>query len=282
MTESPRIAAAKISAQNFGFLCQTIYDDSGIVLDEAKMYLVQARLAPVVITEGVDTLDSLCGLIRAVDGRRVRDRVVDAMTTNEPLFFRDGRPFDALRQTLIPELTSRRSDKVLRIWSAACSTGQEAYSISMIWRELNIPEWQLKLLGTDLSETVLQHARLGRYHQHEVKRGLSSDYLAKYFEQDSTEWTIRPEIRQMVEWRKFNLRDSMSTMEPFDIILCRNVLIYFDDETKGRIIENLRASLKSGGYLLLGSTETILNVNVGFNRVKVGLAAAYQNMPSDQ
>jgi chemotaxis protein methyltransferase CheR len=282
MTEISRIAAAKISAQNFEFLCQTIYDDSGIVLDEAKMYLVQARLVPVVKSEGLDTLDSLCNLIRSTGGRRVRDHVVDAMTTNETLFFRDGRPFDALRQTLIPEITSRRSDEVLRVWSAACSTGQEAYSISMIWRELNIPEWQLRLLATDLSETVLQHARLGKYHQHEVKRGLSPDYLAKYFEQDATEWTIRPEIRQMVQWQKFNLRDSMSTMEPFDIILCRNVLIYFDDETKGRIIENLRASLKPGGYLLLGSTETTLKVNVGFNRIKVGLTVAYQNMPSDE
>ena len=250
MTEIPRVAAAKISAQNFGFLCKTIYDDSGIVLDEAKMYLVQARLAPVVISEGVDTLDSLCSLIRAVDGRRVRDRVVDAMTTNETLFFRDGRPFDALRQTLIPELTSRRSDKVLRIWSAACSTGQEAYSISMIWRELNIPEWQLRLLGTDLSDSVLEHAKRGSYHQHEVKRGLSPDYLDKYFDRVGTDWTVKPAIRRMVDWQKFNLKDSMSAMESFDIILCRNVLIYFDDETKGRIIEHLRASRKPGGYLL--------------------------------
>ena len=188
--------------------------------------------------------------MRSAGGRRVLNHVVDAMTTNETLFFRDGRPFDALRQTLIPEQTSRRSDKVLRIWPAACSTGQEAYSISMIWRELNIPEWQLRLLATDLSETVLQHARLGRYHQHEVKRGLSPDYLAKYFEYAATEWTIRRETRRMVEWRKFNLKDSMSAMESFDIILCRNVLIYFDDETKGRIIEHLRASRKPGGYLL--------------------------------
>ncbi len=284
MTYSIRVSATvvspKISHTNFGFLCRTIYDDSGIVLDQSKMYLVEARLTPLASSEEFKTLDDLCNLIRAVGGRRIRDRVVDAMTTNETLFFRDRRPFDALRDTIIPELTSRQSDRTLRIWSAACSTGQEPYSIAMIWRELNMPGWGLRLVGTDLSASVLEQAREGRYHQHEVKRGLRPDYLEKYFDADGTDWTIKPEIRAMVEWKKFNLRDSMFAMEPFDIILCRNVLIYFDDETKGRILENLRRTLKPGGYLLLGSTESILSTNSRFKRLTVGSATAYQNIAS--
>ncbi len=282
MTYSTRLSATNaspsISSANFGFLCRTIYDDSGIVLDQSKMYLVQARLTPLASSEEFKTLDDLCDLIRAVGGRRIRDRVVDAMTTNETLLFREGRPFDALREKIIPELTSRQSDRTLRIWSATCSTGQEAYSIAMIWRELDIAGWSMRLVGTDLSASVLDQARQGRYHQHEVKRGLPPDYLEKYFDAEGTDWTIKPEIRAMVEWEKFNLRDSMAAMEPFDIILCRNVLIYFDDETKGRILENLRRALKPGGYLLLGSTESTLSTNSRFKRLAVGSANAYQSI----
>ena len=271
--------APRISPENFDFLCKAIYNDSGIVLDQTKSYLLEARLTPLAKSEGAGTIDSLCNLIRAAGGQRVRERVVEAMTTNETLFFRDVKPFEALKDTLIPEITRRQRDKTLRIWSAACSSGQEPYTIAMIWRELNIPGWELSLLGTDLSDEMLERARKGRYLQLEVNRGLPASYLVKNFERDDSDWVIRPEVRAMIQWQKFNLKDSMGAFGPFDIVFCRNVLIYFDTETKAKILGNIRGALKPGGYLVLGASETTLTVDESYERVRAGRAVVYQNPP---
>ena len=179
----------EISAENLEFLCRTVYENSGIVLDESKSYLIEARLAPVARDEGVDTLDSLCKLLKAVTAKALRIKVVEAMTTNETFFFRDLRPFEALRDHILPELTASSPKRTLRVWSAASSSGQEAYSLAMLWKEMNLPGWDLKIVGTDISDEMLGRCRAGRYRQLEVNRGLPARYLVKYFDPVETDWS---------------------------------------------------------------------------------------------
>ena len=280
---SPSVAgrsAANLTADNLRFLCHTIYSESGIVLDESKSYLLEARLLPVAREEGESTLDGLCNLVRAAGGRRLRDKVVEALTTNETLFFRDIKPFEALEKLLIPELMApRAATRQLRFWCAACSTGQEPYSLAMLWREMNIPGWQIDILATDLADNVLERARAGRFQQLEVNRGLPAKYLVKYFRRDGMTWEISADIRNMVRWQKFNLKDSMAGMPAFDVVFCRNVLIYFDLQTKRSILANFRKVLRPGGCLILGASETTLNVDYTYIRKQVGPAIFYQAPP---
>jgi chemotaxis protein methyltransferase CheR len=269
---------AKLSQENFQYLCRAIYDDAGIVLDESKGYLLEARLAPLARHEGADTLNDLCNLMRAVGGNRVRERVVEAMTTNETLFFRDLRPFEAIEKTLLPELRERNAaSRKIRVWSAACSTGQEPYSLAMLWRETQPPNWEIEILATDLSDEVLARARAGRFMQLEVNRGLPAPYLVKYFRRQGLDWEIDAEIRRMVIWRKFNLQEEPRGLGRFDLVLCRNVLIYFDQPAKRAILGRLRGVLVPGGYLLLGASETTLGSDETFVRKQAGQAVVYQN-----
>lgn len=287
-TAAPRVspsvasrAATNLTADNLRYLCHTIYTESGIVLDESKVYLLEARLLPVAREEGESTLDGLCNLVRAAGGRRLRDKVVEALTTNETLFFRDVKPFEALEKFLIPELTKPRAGAhQLRFWCAACSTGQEPYSLAMLWREMKIQGWQIDVLATDLADNVLERARAGRFQQLEVNRGLPAKYLVKYFHRDGMTWEIQPEIRGMIRWQKFNLKDSMAAMPQFDVVFCRNVLIYFDLQTKRGILTNIRKVLRPGGYLILGASETTLNVDDTYIRKQVGPAIFYQAPPA--
>ena len=272
-SESP---AKALSQLNFQFLCDTVYRDSGIVLDESKGYLLEARLLPIVRAEEANTLDGLCNLIRATGGRRVRDMVVEAMTTNETLFFRDARPFEGLEKAVIPELTGKAPAGRLRVWCAACSSGQEPYSLAMLWKEMAIAGWDLDLLATDLSDRMIEKAASGHFSQLEVNRGLPAKYLVKYFTRQGTDWQIKPELQHMVNWRKLNLKDRFTGLGPFDIVLCRNVLIYFDTKTKKQILAGIRALLVSGGYLALGASETTLNIDDNYLRKPVGPAVMYQ------
>jgi chemotaxis protein methyltransferase CheR len=275
---TPGRGASNLTADNLRFLCKTIHTESGIVLDESKSYLLEARLLPVARDEGESTLDGLCNLIRAAGGRRLRDKVVEALTTNETLFFRDSRPFEAVEKVVIPKLLQERTGtRQLRIWCAACSTGQEPYSLAMLWTEMNLNGWQLDILATDLAESVLERARAGRFQQLEVNRGLPAKYLVKYFHRDGMTWEIRSDIRKMIRWQKFNLKDSVAGMPVFDLVFCRNVLIYFDVQTKRGIFANIRKVLRPGGYLVLGSSETTLNVDEAYIRQQVGPAIFYQN-----
>lgn len=271
-------APASLTGDNLRFLCQTIYNESGIVLDESKTYLLEARLLPIARDAGESTLDGLCNLVRAAGGHRLRDKVVEALTTNETLFFRDIKPFESLEKFLIPDLMKARAAvKHLRFWCAACSTGQEPYSLAMLWKEMNVPGWQIEILATDLAESVLERARAGRFQQLEVNRGLPARYLVKYFHRDGMMWEIKPEIRNMIRWQKFNLKDSVAGMGVFDVVMCRNVLIYFDLQTKRGILENIRRVLRPGGYLILGSSETTLNVDDKYVRELVGPSVFYRN-----
>ena len=267
-----------LKPENFDFLCRTVYQDSGIVLDESKGYLLESRLIPVVKSEGATSLDDLCRLIRATGGERLRHKVVEAMTTNETLFFRDVTPFESLQKELIPKLVERAAGRrPVRFWSAACSSGQEAYSLAMMWLEMGLGPSQIELLGTDLSDEILEKARKGRFMQLEVNCGLPAKYLVKYFTRHGMEWEIKSEVRRMVRWAKLNLMVSWPPLGQFDVVLCRNVLIYFDMETKRDILSRIRKHVRPEGYLILGSSETTLNLDDQFIRRQVGRGIMYEN-----
>lgn len=268
---------APISPENYAFLQHRIYADSGIVLDETKHYLIESRLLPIVRKEKLGTLDELCARLRTSDYSPLRRQVVEAMTTNETLFFRDVSVFDALRDKVLPALVeNRRSSRTLNIWSAAASSGQEAASLAMLLLEMGLPSWNIRIFGTDLSNQILQQAQSGRYTQLEVNRGMPARYLVKYFQRVGLEWQVKDELRRMVEFQTFDLRQSMRGLGPFDLVLCRNVLIYFDVKTKKQILGELRGVLNTQGLLLLGSAETTLNLDDRFSRLVIGQSVFYQ------
>ncbi len=268
-------ALVVVTPENYRYLQQEIYRESGIVLDQDKHYLLESRLMPVARAAGLASLDELCSRLRARASASLARQVIEALTTNETLFFRDMAPFEALRQRIIPELMEKRPQR-LAIWSAAASSGQEAYSISMLLREMGAGVCPAEILGTDLSEQILERAREAKYVQFEVNRGLPAQYLVKYFKRDGLDWTLKDEIRQTVKFRRFDLRQPMAALGKFDIVLCRNVLIYFDVETKVKILHQIHGALNPGGYLLLGGAETTLNLQGQFERVAHGNTAVYR------
>jgi chemotaxis protein methyltransferase CheR len=266
-----------ITTDNYQFLQSNVYRESGIVLDETKLYLMEARLGPILIDQRLRSLDDLCALLKATAQKTLWQKVVEAMTTNETLFFRDVAAFNALQNEVLPKLVEQRaSTRRLTIWSAAASSGQEAYSLAMMLLEMGLSGWELRVVGTDLNHQVLERARTGRYLQIEVNRGLPAKYLVKYFRREGLDWQLSDQVRSMVKFAPFDLRHNMAALGTFDIVLCRNVLIYFDIETKQKIIGGIRQVLCPGGLLLLGCAESLLNMSTGFEKVVYGAATFYQ------
>jgi chemotaxis protein methyltransferase CheR len=264
-------------ADNYRFLREYIHQESGIFLGEDKHYLIEARLLPLVRQSHLESLDALCQALRNGPNPPLRKQVVEAMATHETLFFRDASPFEALRTMVLPKLADeRKGTRRLTFWSAAASSGQEAYSMAMMLLEMGLSGWTIQILATDISEPILARARQGRYMQIEVNRGLPASYLVKYFERHGLEWQIKDHVRQMVRFEQFDLRASMKAKGPFDVILCRNVLIYFDVETKKKILGELRGALAPGGFLFLGGAETTLNLDDRFIRDTYGSAVVYR------
>ncbi len=269
--------SAEITAESYAFLQQQIYRESGIVIEPGKQYLLEARLGPIVRRQGLTSINDLCALMRATGNEALRREVVEAMTTNETQFFRDPAQYEALRTAVLPELIEKRlTVRRLSFWSAAASSGQEAYSLAMMLREMGLTDWDLRIIGTDLAESVLERARAGRYSQLEINRGLPAAYLVKYFTRQGLEWQLRDEIRRMVRFERHDLRDSFNHFAPFDVVFCRNVLIYFDVETKKKILRQIHSSLWKGGWLLLGAVETVLDLEDLFERRRIGQATLYQ------
>jgi len=277
---TPRPVAASngdLTADNYRFLQQYVYKESGIVLDDGKQYLLESRLLPLVRQQSLTSLNDLCSLLRATGHSDVRRQVVEAMTTNETLFFRDLAQYDALRTTVIPALVQQRSlTRTLSFWSAASSSGQEAYSLAIMLREMGLGDWNINIVGTDLADNILDRARTGRYMQIEVNRGLPAPMLVKYFTRVGLDWQLKDEIRRMVRFERLDLRQGARMMGPYDVVFCRNVLIYFDLETRRQILRQIRSTLVRGGYLLLGGAETTFNVDDQFVRKMIGQAVLYQ------
>jgi chemotaxis protein methyltransferase CheR len=267
----------EIDPDSYKFLCDYVYDASGIVLDGDKQYLVEARLTPVIHQKRLSNLKDLCALLKTAGGVPLKQQVVDAMTTNETYFFRDNPQYEALKSSVLPALLEdRAAARSLNFWSAASSSGQEAYSLAMMLLEMGLGNWNIKILGTDLSSQILERARLGRYLQIEVNRGLPATYLVKYFNRVGMEWQIKDQVRKMVEFRPLDLRQSMRTLGPFDVVFCRNVLIYFDVKAKKQILREIHGTLNRGGYLLLGGSENALQLENRFEMKSFGRCVFYQ------
>lgn len=268
---------AKISAENYAFLQDRIYRESGIVLDHTKQYLMEARLMPIVREEKLNTINDLCARLRRANGFSLGRTVVEAMTTNETFFFRDTPVFDRLRDSVLPAIVEKRKvSRCINIWSAAASTGQEAYSLAILLSELGLVDWKIRILGTDLNNRVLERARNGSYIQLEVNRGLSAKYLVKYFDRVGLEWKVKAELGRIVEFQSFDLRRSMNGFGSFDLVLCRNVLIYFDGKTKRQILTEIRSVLNTGSMLILGSAETTLGLDDKYARRADGPTVFYE------
>ena len=267
-----------LSDADLDFIRDLVRRRTAIVLDPGKRYLVENRLAPLVRGGRFPSIAALVGALRRPSSG-LSDQVVDALTTNETSFFRDGRPFDALRDHLLPALVAARAGtRALTIWSAACSSGQEPYSVAMLLLE-HFPQlrhWNVRIIASDISPTMLGQAASGTYSPLEVGRGLPPPLLAKYFTRQGRGFEISSLVRGMIEFRSVNLAEPWPFIPVIDVLLLRNVLIYFDQVTKQQTLAQVRQVLRPDGYLILGGTETTLGVDAAFRREQVGAGVVYR------
>lgn len=267
-----------MNSSDFEFLSSLLYKQSGLVLTPDKGYLLETRLQPVARSHGLTSIEQIVSTLKARRDEKLVAAITDAMTTNESLFFRDRTPFDQFKAVVLPSLLqSRAAKKSIRIWSAACSSGQEPYSLSMVLDELasKLTGWRGEIVATDLSTEMVARARAGIYSQFEVQRGLPVQLLVKYFEQDGDRWQLSEKIRRMVTFREFNLLQDPRPLGNFDIVFCRNVLIYFDQDTKRKVLEGVSRQIAPDGYLYLGGAETVISITDKFQPVK-GQRGMYQ------
>jgi chemotaxis protein methyltransferase CheR len=256
-----------ITGNEFNYIRNLVRERSALVLEPGKEYLVESRLQLLARREGVASIQELLGRLRTDASGGLQRKVVEAMITAETTFFRDVRPFNSLRKIVLPEILARHtSDRTLNLWCAATSAGQEPYSVAMTLREdfPAIVSWNVRFIASDLSRELLERAREGRYSQLEVNRGLPAALLVKYFRKWGSEWQIHPGIRSMIEFQEINLAKPWPALPRMDIILMRNVLIYFDIETKKIILQRARRLLKPDGYLFLGGSETTIGIDDSF------------------
>lgn len=267
-----------MSPADYDFLSAFLLETSGLSLGSGKEYLLEARLVPLAQSSGMVDLAELVVQLRKRRDPRLAAAVTEAMTTNETSFFRDKTPFDDLKQNILPALIeARKAQKKLRFWCAAASTGQEPYTILMTIRE-HFPElagWRVEFLATDISCAALDRARSGIYTQFEVQRGLPIQMLMKHFEQTPQGWQVKQELRDAVQYRQLNLLEDFNHLGQFDVIFCRNVLIYFQQETKRDILDRMGRIIRPDGYLLLGSAETVLGISESFRRAGNGRSSVY-------
>ena len=262
---------------DYDYLRKLLKERSGLMLSAEKRYLVESRLSPLARKAGLGSLAELVAKLKENNERLIVD-VVEAMTTNESFFFRDKIPFDHFRDAIVPGLFAARArERRIRIWCAAASTGQEPYSLAMSVKEMKgkLGGWRIDILATDISVEVLEKAKAGIYSQFEVQRGLPIQLLVKYFAQVGDTWQIAPDIRAMVQFRPLNLLSDFNTLGRFDVIFCRNVLIYFDQETKAGVLNRIGRLLDPDGFLVLGAAETVVGLTDAFKPVtdKRGLYA---------
>jgi chemotaxis protein methyltransferase CheR len=269
-----------ITATDFAFVSSLVRRRSAIVLEPGKEYLVEARLLPVARKVGADGLAGLVSMLqRTPESNPLYGQVIDALTTNETSWFRDRHPFDAITEHVLPKVISDgRPDRTFRIWSAACSSGQEAYSLIMTLNDRLVmhPGWRLDMLATDLSAEILDQAKAGVYSQLEVNRGLPAPMLVRHFERRGAAWQIKESLRKSVTFRAMNLAQPFPSVPQMDVIMLRNVLIYFDIATKRQVLAQMRRVLRPGGLLFLGAAETTLNLDENYERVQLGRATAYR------
>ena len=265
---------------DFDYIRERVEQLSGIVLEKNKVYLVEARLTPLLRRLGYTSIEQLTRELRKTPTGELLTHVVEAMTTNETSFFRDGVVFETLRAAVLPELIRLNAmTRTLSIWCAACSSGQEPYSVLMLLRESfpQLATWQIRYYCSDISEEMLERTRSGIYTQHEVSRGLPAALLVKYFERRGLEWQVKPELRSMLDVRQVNLIGAWPKMPPIDVVMIRNVMIYFDVDTKKQILSRIKKVLRPEGYLFLGTAETPRMLDDSYART--ANSACYQVVP---
>jgi len=259
-----------VNSDDFNYLSTMLKASSGLMLTTEKTYLLESRLNPIANRRKFESLEALVRAVRQNADPALKREIIEAMTTNESFFFRDKTPFDNFRDTVLPELLKVKAHRrSLRIWCAAASNGQEPYSLAMILKEEahKLLGWTVEILGTDLATSVIDRARMGLYSQFEVQRGMPIQMLIKYFSEVGDMWQVAPEIRNMVTYKPFNLLDSFASLGQFDVIFCRNVLIYFDQDTKADVLTRLSRLLPEHGTLFLGAAETVLGLCPKFKPV---------------
>lgn len=267
----------KVSPPQFAFLRDLLRRRTGVVIDESKHYLVVARLMPIVRSRAIPSLDTLVDRIRKTGDAALEKDVLNAMMTHETSFFRDKGPFDTLRALVADLIRARQAHRQLVIWSAACSTGQEPYSIAMTLHQ-HFPEivakWRVRIIATDISEPILARAREGTFSDLEIARGLPVALRDIYFRPLQGRWSIVQECRRLVEFRPLNLIGSWPMLPPCDVIFLRNVMLYFDVPTRAALVTKMRRMLKPDGGLFLGGAETMIGIDAGYERL-TGLSGSY-------
>ncbi len=273
----------KITPEEVALLSEYIYRITGINLDQKKAYLFESRLGPLAGEQGLSSYSEL--YYKAKADPALETKIIDAITTKETSFFRDNGPFELLQHKILPELIDRRVAKSsgllpvpIRIWSAACSTGQEVFSIAMVLKELlpDMTKYNIKLLGTDISDTAIAQASYGQYNQFDIERGLSSDKLLKYFNPNRGSWKIKDEIRAMASFKRLNLMLPFAGLGKFDIVFCRNVAIYFSQEDRKKLFDKILDVIERDGYLVIGSTESLAGVCPRFESKRYLRSIFYQ------
>jgi len=259
----------KVTTDDIKAISKYILHISGIDLKESKAYLIETRLGDLMKEYKCSSYRELCSKAKTDSNKAIENKIIDAISTNETLFFRDIRPFEVLQHKILPDLIDRRTERSsgllpipIRIWSAACSTGQEVYSIAMVLKELllDLKKYNVKLLGTDISDSAIGQASYGTYNKFEIERGLSKEKLQKYFIPNGGNWKINDEIRAMVSFAKQNILKPLAGLGKLDIIFCRNVGIYFNLENRKKLFENIASILAPDGYLIIGSTESLTGI----------------------
>lgn len=268
-----------MSPEDYKYITDFLLETTGLSLGENKEYLLEARLIPLAQTHGMNSIQDLVLSLRSGIDPTLRQDIMEAMTTNESSFFRDRRPFDELKNSILPDIIAERSTtQKLRIWCSACSHGQEPYSIVMTLRE-HFPEladWNIQIVATDLCTKALNRAEEGIYSQFEVQRGLPVQLLMKYFEQCEQGWKIKSDSGVNIQWKRLNLLEDFKHLGMFDIVFCRNVLIYFKPEMKKNILNRISEQMHSSGVLLLGAAETVLGISDNYSKLSGCQSAIYQ------
>jgi chemotaxis protein methyltransferase CheR len=276
----PGEAVPRLGPASYAYLQRILRSRTGTVLERGKDYLIETRLFATARTEGFGSVERLLEALQTEpETGDLHRTVVEAMLNGETSFFRDHYPFEVMRRSLLPALLRRRAaSRTLHVWCAAVSSGQEAYSVAMLLREQfpETTEWRVRILATDVSEGMLERARAGRYRQVEVNRGLPAPLLVKYFDRIGNEWHIREPVRSMVDFSHLNLAAAWPGLPPVDLLLLRNVLIYFSSDARGTILQNVRRTLRRDGYLFVGGGETSLVLDRTFEAVREGRAVYYR------
>lgn len=261
------------------FIARLAHSRCGLTLEAGKEYLIESRLSAVAKKHGAASVAVLIGRVRASGDEKLATECVEALVTTETSFFRDVHPFETLRRTVLPELIqARQRERKLNLWCAASSSGQEPYTLALLLHEHfgGLPGWEVELLATDISHEMLQRSREGRYSQLEVNRGLPTELLLKHFDQEGSQWRLREAVRRRVTFRQLNLAAPLPPLPKMDLILLRNVMIYFDVETKKSLLDQMERLLQPAGYLLLGGAESTIGLNSTLRRVDELRAGFYR------